>query len=191
MNNTVFWLGQDERGAGIVSGRRAISRSGFQRTQLKKRFAGTVTFQQLARLHIRKMVIFSMFRIARTLRLRGFLIHQPVCGMSASNKREGVFERHRAQCHAYAYSTHVVGDYANGKVYSMSSSVYSDAGDEISRTRIAPHATSGLKLVRHNSFQLDMEVGVGLDGSGQGIDPQVMMKFSDDGGHVWSNEEVG
>jgi hypothetical protein len=42
--------------------------------------------------------------------------------------------------------------------------------------------------VRHNSFQLDMEVGVGLDGTTQGTDPQVMLQWSDDGGHTWSNE---
>jgi hypothetical protein len=39
-----------------------------------------------------------------------------------------------------------------------------------------------------------METGVGLDGSGQGTDPKAMLRWSDDGGHSWSNEnwkEVG
>ena len=32
-----------------------------------------------------------------------------------------------------------------------------------------------------------METGVGLQ-SGQGIDPQIMMQYSDDGGRTWSSE---
>jgi hypothetical protein len=36
-------------------------------------------------------------------------------------------------------------------------------------------------------LQLDCETGVGLI-SGQGSTPQVMLRFSDDGGHTWSNE---
>jgi hypothetical protein len=33
-----------------------------------------------------------------------------------------------------------------------------------------------------------METGVGLDGSVQGSDPQIMLRFSKDGGHTWSSE---
>jgi len=36
-------------------------------------------------------------------------------------------------------------------------------------------------------MQLDCETGVGLN-DGQGSDPQVMLRWSDDGGHTWSNE---
>lgn len=41
--------------------------------------------------------------------------------------------------------------------------------------------------IRHDEFALDLETGVGLS-SGQGSDPQVMLRWSDDGGHTWSNE---
>jgi hypothetical protein len=44
-----------------------------------------------------------------------------------------------------------------------------------------------LKRTAHHSLQLDCETGVGLN-SGQGSDPQVMLRWSDDGGHTWSNE---
>lgn len=33
-----------------------------------------------------------------------------------------------------------------------------------------------------------METGIGLDGGVFGFNPQIMMSFSDDGGHSWSNE---
>jgi len=40
----------------------------------------------------------------------------------------------------------------------------------------------------YKSLTLDMETGVGLDGDVYGSDPQMMLDFSNDGGHTWSNE---
>mgnify|MGYP000654553980 CR=1 FL=1 len=62
-----------------------------------------------------------------------------------------------------------------------------DAGDEIQRIRVSPHYDDGKRLISHAQFELDMEVGVGTQ-SGQGSDPQIMMKYSDDGGRTYSNE---
>lgn len=97
-------------------------------------------------------------------------------------------QRHLAQCHALAYGKNIVGDYDSGKIYSLDSDVYTDNGDSIERIRMTPHFSEGLKRIFHNSFQLDMETGVGTDGTNQGNDPQVMLQWSDDGGHSWSNE---
>jgi len=36
-------------------------------------------------------------------------------------------------------------------------------------------------------LQVDFETGVGTQ-TGQGVDPQAMLDWSDDGGHTWSNE---
>ena len=43
-----------------------------------------------------------------------------------------------------------------------------------------------LGRVPHGALQVDMEAGVGLV-TGQGNDPQAMLRWSDDGGHTWSN----
>lgn len=98
------------------------------------------------------------------------------------------FERHRADCHALAYGENVVGDYENGNIYALDPDTYTDNGTAIARIRAAPHFSKGLKLIRHNMFQLDMETGVGTSGTGQGVNPKVMLRWSDDGGHSWSNE---
>lgn len=97
--------------------------------------------------------------------------------------------RHRADCHAFAYNTNVVGDYQNGNIYALDPTVYSDNGAAILRMRAAPHITKGLNRVFHSRFTLDMETGVGLDGIAQGTDPQAILDWSDDGGHTWSNEK--
>lgn len=103
---------------------------------------------------------------------------------------DGSLIRHRSNCYAFAYSAHTVGDFENGRVYELSKDVYSDSGTAITRLRTSPHISTGLVRNFFKSFQLDMETGVGLDGTGQGTDPQVMFRFSDDGGHTWSNERL-
>ena len=44
-----------------------------------------------------------------------------------------------------------------------------------------------MNRLRHAALTLAVETGVGLT-TGQGSDPQIMLRWSDDGGHTWSNE---
>lgn len=57
----------------------------------------------------------------------------------------------------------------------------------IRRLRRTPFVTDEKQWLFHQGLRLDMETGVGLL-SGQGSDPQVMLRWSDDGGHTWSKE---
>lgn len=57
----------------------------------------------------------------------------------------------------------------------------------IRRLRRAPHIHAGMDWLYYALLELDIESGVGLE-SGQGSDPQIMLRWSDDGGHTWSNE---
>lgn len=100
--------------------------------------------------------------------------------------RNGIPERHRAQYHIHAYGVHIVSDYATGKVYAMEDETFTDGGTQIQRIRVAPHLESGLALIRHNSFELDVVVGVGLnDGTTTQTDPSVELYYSDDKGKTW------
>lgn len=56
------------------------------------------------------------------------------------------------------------------------------------RLRRTPYITAEKHWIFHHCLRLDMEMGVGL-ATGQGSDPQVMLRYSDDGGHTWSNEK--
>lgn len=102
---------------------------------------------------------------------------------------KGKFERHKAICHSFAYRTHVVGDRSTGKIYKLDSNSYSDDGEEIKRLRRSPHISKELKRIAYSSFELEAETGTGLTGSAQGDDPKIILKWSDDGGHNWSNEK--
>ena len=102
----------------------------------------------------------------------------------------GIFQRHLAQCHTYFNNIHIVGDYQSGNLYQLSSSIYSDNGNPMSRQRTYPHLPIDTSLDRifYSSMQIDIEAGVGIDGTGQGVNPQMMMQFSNDGGRSWSSE---
>jgi hypothetical protein len=57
----------------------------------------------------------------------------------------------------------------------------------IRRMRQTPHLSDEHIRLFFVGLQLDLEAGVGIT-TGQGEDPQVMLQWSDNGGHTWSNE---
>ena len=84
----------------------------------------------------------------------------------------------------------VVGDYDNGNLYAFDLDVYADNGNPqkwLRSWRALSSDQNTLKRTAQHSLQLDCETGVGL-ATGQGSNPQAMLRWSDDGGHTWSNE---
>jgi hypothetical protein len=98
-----------------------------------------------------------------------------------------VYKRHRSNCGAYFANMYIVGDYENGKLYSLENEVYTDDGATIRRLRRAKHITSDLQRQYFEEFQIQFQPGVGLN-TGQGDDPQAMLRWSNDGGSTFSNE---
>jgi hypothetical protein len=98
-----------------------------------------------------------------------------------------VYKRHRSNCGAYFANMYIVGDYENGKLYSLENELYTDNGATIRRLRRAKHLTTDLQRQYFEEFQIQFQPGVGLN-VGQGQDPQAMLRWSNDGGSTWSNE---
>jgi hypothetical protein len=98
-----------------------------------------------------------------------------------------VYKRHRSNCGAYFNNMYIVGDYENGKLYSLENEVYTDDGATIRRLRRAKHLTTDLQRQYFEEFQIQFQPGVGLN-VGQGQDPQAMLRWSNDGGSTFSNE---
>lgn len=57
----------------------------------------------------------------------------------------------------------------------------------IRRMRQSPHLSDEQVNLFFGQFQLDLEAGLGLT-DGQGVDPQLMLQWSDDGGRTWGEE---
>lgn len=94
--------------------------------------------------------------------------------------------RFRAATYCYFNRKRYVGDALNGNLYSLSDSVYTDNGDILERIAIAPTLDLNGDDFSVNEFEIEFNPGVGLI-SGQGSDPQAMLRISKDHGNTWGN----
>jgi hypothetical protein len=98
-----------------------------------------------------------------------------------------VFNRYRLNCFAKAFGKLLVGDYRDGRMYSMSFDAYTNAGDPIRCLRVAPYIWNAGKRLFHSRLELLIEPGVGtLTGTSDSTDPEWELRWSDDG-RTWSN----
>lgn len=98
------------------------------------------------------------------------------------------FDAYRPLYHCYFNNMHIVGDRVGAGLHQMSTTLYSDIdGAALRRVRRSPYVATEDQWNFIEQFQLYCDVGIGLS-AGQGSDPQVMLRWSDDDGHTWSNE---
>lgn len=190
MDNGLFWLGQDARGQGIVyrangyTGQRISTHAVEWQIQQYADITDAIgyTYQQDG--HSFYVLIFPSAGAMWVYDVATQAWHERA-GFSNGN-----FIRHRSNCQAFFNNEVMVGDYQNGKIYAFDLDVYADDGQPqkwLRSWRALPTGQNNLKRTIHHSLQLDVESGIGLV-TGQGSDPQVMLRWSDDGGHTWSNE---
>lgn len=190
LDNSVFWLGADARGNGVVyrsngyTGVRASNHSVEWQIQgyVEIRDAVAYTYQQDG--HFFYVLSFPSAGKTWVYDVTTQSWHERA-GWS-----NGQFTRHRSNCQMNFNQEIIVGDYENGNIYAFDMDVYADNGaiQKWLRTwRALPPNANNLKRTAQHSLQLNCETGVGLN-SGQGSDPEVMMRWSDDGGHTWSSE---
>ena len=102
------------------------------------------------------------------------------------HRAESAGGRDRAEIQINFLDHSYVTDYENGKLYRFQDGVYTDDGQTIARELITRHQSTGEYVFLHKLW-IEMEAGVGLL-TGQGSEPKLMMQYSKDGGHTWSNE---
>lgn len=221
MDNTVFWLGADARGQGVIyraAGYNAqrISTHAIEwriQSYLDMSDAVAYTYQQDGHAfyvisfpsadetwvfdaatnawhqrssYAEKIVVEGAF-LSSAFENSAFFIAVPFVNPSGAS---GNFSRHRSQCQCNFQGNIVVGDYANGNIYTFELDVFTDndvAQRWLRSWRALPTGQNNLKRTAHHSLQLECETGVG-NSTGLGVNPQAMLRWSDDGGHTWSNE---
>lgn len=92
-------------------------------------------------------------------------------------------ERVRDNCHVFFARKHLVGDYQTGAIYELDLDTYTDNGAVIPRIKSFQHMTADGARQFFSRLVLDMQAGVGVGAD----DPQVSMRYSDDGGFTWSS----
>ena len=74
----------------------------------------------------------------------------------------GVYSRHRSNCGAFFGNQYIVGDFQNGKLYSIENAVYTEDGATIRRLRRAPHLVADFQRQYFDELQIQFQPGVGL-----------------------------
>jgi hypothetical protein len=190
MDNGLFWLGKDARGQGIVyrangyTGQRISTHAVEWQIQQYSDLSDAIAYTYQQDGHSFYVLIFPTAGAMWVYDVSTQAWHERA-GFSNGN-----FVRHRSNCQVFFNQETLVGDYQNGKIYAFDLDVYADDGQPqkwLRSWRALPTGQNNLKRTAHHSLQLDIESGVGIV-TGQGSDPQVMLRWSDDGGHTWSNE---
>lgn len=194
LDNTTFWLGSDEFGNGIVwraNGYTPLRISTYAIEQAIQRYptlsdAIAWTYQQDG--HSFYVLNFPSGNATWVYDAatgqwheRGYL------GTLALN--DGSLNRGRPVNHSFAFGKHLVGDWETGLVYQMSPLFADDDAREVQRLRAAPYINNENKRITFHEFELAMEVGQGNPGDPAlppPVDPQISLRWSNDGGYTWS-----
>ena len=190
LDNTLFWLGNDPRGYGIV-----YRANGYQAQRVSTHAieyaiqqygdasnAIAYTYQQEG--HAFYVLIFPTVDKTWVFDVSTGAWHE------RAGFENGFFTRHRSNCQTNFQNQTIVGDYLNGNIYAFDLDDYTDNGAVqkwVRSWRALGQGQNNLTRTAHHSLQLEIESGVGLN-TGQGSDPQIMLRWSDDGGHTWSNQ---
>lgn len=122
----------------------------------------------------------------------------------------GILHRARNTFTAFAYGKNVALDWANGNLYQIDPLSYTDNDMPIVCIRSFPHIGNELKRVSHSSFVADFASGT-MPNTGEATQflspwnegfssgfgpltqvdtPQLVMRYSKDGGNTWSNNRI-
>jgi hypothetical protein len=102
------------------------------------------------------------------------------------NATTGTRTAHRSCSHAYCFGMHLVGDWASGNVYQMSISQTMDFGNVIKRVRRAPHIANENEWMFYQQLQIDVEMGLTPSQLLPGQAPPTFYTLRDTAGGLWN-----
>jgi hypothetical protein len=92
--------------------------------------------------------------------------------------------------HCFAFGKHLMADRQSGVIYHMANDLPLDVdGRVIRRMRRSPAIVREHLRTFFDKLEILLEAGLGTS-TGQGADPTVMLRLSNDGGRTWGNERT-
>lgn len=189
-DNTVFWLGRDPNGQGVVFRADGYNPARISTHALEAHIAsyGDISdawgycYQQNG--HAIYVLTFpgraTWAYDASTRRWTR---------LSYRNPTTGAMEQHRGNAYCFLAGMHLVGDHTSGKLYRIDLDTYTDDGDPIYRERAWAVIEAEGRFIKHDRLELSAEMGVGLDGSPAiGANPRWSLDWSDDGCRTYGNK---
>ena len=184
LDNTVYWLGNN----GIV-----YRAQGYAAVRVSKR----PIEQDIADQDMSTAFAFAYEEAGNAYFVLTFPAGKTWVYNVATNRwhRRKSFEmsRWRANGYIYAYNKHLIGDFANGKVWELDRGTYTEGDDPLVWERKSQYIHADGEYLRAAELELEFETGVGL-ATGQGSAPIVDMCYSDDGGRnfkTWRQGSLG
>lgn len=189
IDNSIVWLGGDERGAAIVwraqgyVPQRVSNHAIEAAIQSYSKISDAVGYAYQDQGHSFYVLYFptpgktwvlDVEMGAQGWHERDFL--DPSTGNSVA---------HHSQNHVFAFGKHLVGDWASGNIYQMSISLLDNAGAPIRRVRRAPHISNEQEWGFHHSLQIDCESGLGTLPPMPGDMPATTFTLADANGGLW------
>ncbi|MDE2439730.1 MAG: hypothetical protein KGP14_01805 [Betaproteobacteria bacterium] len=190
MGEGLVWLGQSDGGQGVVYLSKGYQPQRISTHAIEAALKGYATiadaigysYQDAG--HTFYVLTFPTANVTWCYDATTGLWHQRA-GFSA-----GQFTRHAGNAYAFFNGLHVIGDYASGNLYSFNLENYTDNGlprKWVRSWRALPSGKAVDKPIRFDSLRLDLETGITVPA---GTNPQIVLRWSDDGGHKWSNEHL-
>lgn len=192
LDNSIFWLGGDERGAGVVWRANGYTPSRVSNHAIEFALQGYLTrygptglsdavgYSYQDQGHGFYVLYFPTANATWVYDVSTGMWHQRGYWNAATAK----FTAHRSQNHTFNFGKHLVGDWASGKVYNMNIALLDDAGNPIRRVRRAPHVAKEQKWAFHSQLQVFLE-------SGLGPQPPLTSPAGPSGTHIQLPAQVG
>ena len=178
LDNTVFWLGQDSNGTGVVW------RADGYRPQRVSTHAIEYLLAEDGALSVARAWTYqqaghSFYVLSITDRA---LVYDASTGLwhERAGFLAGTYTTYPATCHAAYEGKNIVGT-AAGTLYELDNEAHTYGSQERRWLRSWRHANSEMSRVIYHRLTLDARTG---EAGGQ-----VMLRWSDDGGNTWSNEQ--
>lgn len=191
VDNTLFWLGKNKDGMGIVYRNAGYVPQRISTSPIEEKIIASgdlslirgYTYQKDGHIFYAltggNLTTTFVYDVATSLwHERAFL------------ELTGLFSTHKATTCMFIFRKHLVGDKTNGNVYEMSENYYDDAGSPIKSQRTFTHLNNEGKSFGIKRLQVDFEYGVGLN-TGQGSDPVVWLRQSINGARTFGPELQG
>lgn len=198
IGNSILWLGGDQSGRGVVYQATELNPSRVSNHALEWKIqneygniidASAFTYQDSG--HYFYVLSFPSANATWVYDLSSGSWHE----RAYWNTHTGTYQASLGRSHAFVEGfgnnneQHFVGSYLDGAIYEQNLGFFTDDGNPIRRLRSCPHITDEMLWYKYHYMQVDMQTGfsagnvINLEG------PQMMMRWSDDGGLTWSNEK--
>ena len=191
LDNSVFWISSDDRGALIANRANGFSPVRISTHAIENAWTNyavstdATAYAWVWKGHTFWQINFPTAGATWVYDASTSLWHS----RSTLNIATGTSGIHRSQCHIFIKGLgHLVGDSVQG--VSVMTDAYgqdflTDGTHPIRRIRRAPHLANEQEWIRHRQLQILVEPGLGAPAPGDG--DQYDLRWSDDGGHTWSN----